>query len=73
MTHQPKNEGEGSRTAANKYNKETRHFVDNKDVGSKARDARDAIERDDEGALAAAEKCGKDKAREFDPQVHRDR
>ena len=73
MTDQPKNEGEGSRTAANEYNKKTQHFVDNEDVGSKARDARDAIERDDQGALATAEKRGKDKAREFDPQVHRDR
>ena len=72
MTGHPKNEGEGSRTAAKEYDEKTQRFVKNEDVESKAQEARDAVESDDEGVLEEAEKRGKEKAREFDPQVKRD-
>jgi hypothetical protein len=73
MTGHPKNEGEGSRTAAKDYDERTQRFVDEEDVEAKAEEAREAVEQDDEGKLSEAEKQGKEKAREFDPQVERDR
>lgn len=73
MTSHPKNEGEGSRTAAKEYDEKAQRFVKNEDVESKAEEARDAVESDEEGALEEAEKRGKEKARDFDPQVKRDR
>jgi hypothetical protein len=38
----PKNEGEGSRTAAAAYNEKTRRFAENEDVEAKAEEAADA-------------------------------
>jgi hypothetical protein len=73
MTGQPKNEGEGNRTAAKQYDEKARRFAETEDVESKAQEARDAVESDDEGILEEAEKRGKEKARDFDPQVQRDR
>lgn len=73
MADHSKNEGEGNRTAAKEYNEKTKRFVDNADVEAKAEDARDAVERDDQGTLADAEQRGKSKARDFDPEVERDR
>jgi len=72
MTDHPKNEGEGNRTAAKEYNEKTQDFAENEDVESKAKDARDDIEQDDQAVFEDAEKLGKGKAREFDPQVQRD-
>ena len=38
----PKNEGEGSRTAAAAYNEKIRRFVENEDVEAKAEEAADS-------------------------------
>jgi len=73
MNDAPKNEGEGNRTAAKEYNKKTQHFVENEDVESKAENAREDLEQDGQAGLDDAEKLGKSKAREFDPQVKQDR
>ena len=59
MTGHPKNEGEGSRTAAKDYDERTQRFVDEEDVEAKAEEAREAVEQDDEGKLSRSGKAGK--------------
>jgi hypothetical protein len=68
-----KNEGEGSRTAARQYNDQTRQFVERGNVEAKAAEAAKALDSGEAKELQEAEKKGKDKAVEEDPQVHRDR
>ena len=75
-----KNEGEGSRTAAATYNEKTRRFVENEDVEAKAEEAADALDSHEGGELrkaehelmARVEEKGRSRAKEEDPQVHRD-
>ena len=69
----PKNEGEGSRTAAEAYNEKTRRFVENEDVQAKAEEAADALGSREGDELRKAEGTGRSRAKEEDPQVHRDR
>jgi hypothetical protein len=68
----PKNEGEGSRTAAAAYNERTRRFVENEDVEAKAQEAADALGSPEGDELRKAEEKGRSRAKEEDPQVHRD-
>lgn len=58
-----KNQGEGNREAAREYEERSREFVQSHDVEKEAREAG----RDDQ-----AEEKGKARAKEHDPQVHRD-
>lgn len=58
-----KNQGEGDREAARHYDEKTREFVESGKVDEAARDA----EPDSE-----AEEKGRERAKEFDPEVHRD-
>ena len=67
-----KNEGEGSRTAAATYNEKTRRFVENEDVEAKAEEAADALDSHEGGELRKAQEKGRSRAKEEDPQVHRD-
>ena len=63
MTKDRKNEGEGNRTAAREYNKDTREFVRSGKVEKSARKARDAVEGEEGESLRRAEKEGLKKAR----------
>ena len=58
-----KNEGEGNRTAAREYNKDTREFVESGKVEKSAQKARKAIESEEGSSLRRAEKEGLKKAR----------
>jgi hypothetical protein len=58
-----KNEGEGSRTAAREYNKETREFIESGKVEKSAEKASKAIESEEGSSLKKAEKEGLKKGR----------
>jgi hypothetical protein len=58
-----KNEGEGNRTAARHYNKETRDFVESGKVEKSADKARKAVDSDEGKDLKRAEKQGMKPAR----------
>jgi hypothetical protein len=58
-----KNEGEGSRTAARRYQDKLKAFIDEGKVGSAARDAARAVDSDEGPSLRAAEEEGKSRAR----------
>lgn len=70
MTGKDRNQGEGNREAAKRYNEAQRAFVKEGKVDEKAKQARQDVERDP-ALYAAAEKAGKARAAEDDPQVHR--
>ncbi|MFA6205147.1 MAG: hypothetical protein WC689_02960 [Methylocystis sp.] len=59
---QPKNEGEGSRTAAKQYNDATRKFVESGKVDKAAKEAEQAIEGDEAEELKRAEDEGRSHA-----------
>ncbi|MFN4229885.1 hypothetical protein [Parvibaculum sp.] len=61
------NEGEGSRSAARAYNRDQQEFVKEGRVGEAAEAARRAVE-DDRRDLEKAEKEGKRRASEHDPE-----
>jgi hypothetical protein len=67
-----RNEGEGNRTAARRYNREQEQFVKSGRVEERARDAAEAIEGPERDELEAAEAIGKDHIAEEDPAI-RDR
>jgi hypothetical protein len=69
----PKNEGEGSQTAARAYNEKTKQFVANEDVEAKAEEAAQALEGKEGDELRKAEEEGRSHAHGEDPQVHRDK
>jgi hypothetical protein len=69
----PKNEGEGSRTAARAYNEKTKQFVENEDVEAKAEEAAQALEGKEGDELRKAEEQGRSHSHGEDPQVHRDK
>ncbi len=60
---QPKNEGEGSRTAAKQYNDATKKFVESGKVERAAKDAERAIEGDEAEELKRAEEKGRSHAK----------
>ncbi|MEQ8349677.1 MAG: hypothetical protein RIB84_09490 [Sneathiellaceae bacterium] len=68
-----RNQGEGDRESARRYNKHSREFQAENDAAAKARDAAKALSGDEGKDLRKAEAEGKAKARGEDPQVHRDR
>lgn len=65
------NQGEGNREAAKRYNEAQQDFVKKGHVEEKAKKAREDVERDP-ATYAAAERAGKARAAEDDPQLHRD-
>jgi hypothetical protein len=69
MTEQRKdrNQGEGNRDAAEEYNEKTREFVES----GRSENAPDPAAQPDDSAQQAEEK-GKSRARELDPEVHRE-
>ena len=64
MTDNAKNEGEGNRTAARRYNKDTREFVETDRVDKKAQEAREALNSEEGEKLKRAEEKGRSKARQ---------
>lgn len=58
-----RNEGEGNRTAARHYNKDTRDFIESGKVEKSAEKARTAVEKDEGKDLKDAEKKGMKPAR----------
>ncbi|MDX1655472.1 MAG: hypothetical protein R3310_09720 [Candidatus Competibacteraceae bacterium] len=70
MSDKDKIEGEGSRTAARQYNKDTREFVESGRVEQKAREAAQASPAE-EAEMKKAEEEGKSHAKEEDPALHR--
>ncbi|MGE4063006.1 MAG: hypothetical protein AB7E79_06520 [Rhodospirillaceae bacterium] len=60
---QNRNEGEGSRTAAKQYNDATEKFAKSGRVEPAAKEAERAVDGDEAGELARAEKEGKDRAK----------
>lgn len=55
-----KNEGEGNKTAAREYNKETTEFANSGKVGEKAREAERAVSGKHADELKKAEEKGKE-------------
>ncbi|MDX1593114.1 MAG: hypothetical protein R3298_02620 [Gammaproteobacteria bacterium] len=68
MSDKPGNQGEGNREAAERYNRETREFVES----GKVDEAAERAKKGDEKAMERAEEKGKERAKEFDPNVDRD-
>lgn len=68
MTRDNKLQGEGNREADKQYREKTREFVESGKVDEAAKKATKIDPRE----ASAAEKAGKAKAGEVDPQVHRE-
>jgi hypothetical protein len=66
-----RSEGEGSRTAARKYNEAQHRFVESGQVGEAARDAERALDGRARQELLDAKAAGKARAAEEDPEVER--
>jgi hypothetical protein len=64
----PRNQGEGDRESARRYNEDTREYVESGKVDEAARKAGDQ----DPSEAESAERAGEERAREVDPAVHRD-
>lgn len=58
-----KNQGEGDRESARRYNQDTEKFVKSGKVDKAAREAQEDTD---------AEEKGRERAKEDDPQLHRD-
>ncbi len=68
MGDKNRNQGEGDRESAKRYNEDTQAFVKSGKVEDAARKAGEG----DKQEMERAEKAGKDRAKEFDPAVKRD-
>ena len=68
MGDKNRNQGEGDRESAKRYNEDTKEFVKSGKVKDAARKAGKGDRRD----MEQAEKAGKERAKEFDPAVRRD-
>lgn len=58
-----RNEGEGNRTAARRYNKDQQEFVDSGKVPEAAEKATKALDGEEAEKLRRAERAGRSKAR----------
>ena len=67
------NQGEGNREAGKAYNEETKQFVEAGKVEESAAAAKKAVEGEEKAELEEAERAGKARSKEFDPNVHRER
>lgn len=67
-----KNQGEGDRESARRYNKDTQEFMADNDVSAKAKEAKKALSGKEGQELRDAEQKGKSQARGEDPQIRRD-
>lgn len=64
----PKNQGEGDRESAKRYNENTQEHVKSGKVEKAAREAG----KGDRKEMEKAEKAGEERAKELDPSVERD-
>lgn len=67
------NQGEGNREAGKAYNEETQRFVEAGKVEASAAEAKAAVEGPKKAELEEAERVGKARAKELDPNEKRDR
>ena len=67
-----KNQGEGNRDAANRYNDAAARHTREHDVRREADDAKGALESGEAQELKRAETIGKRHAKEEDPEIRRD-
>ena len=67
-----RNQGEGDKESARRYNEATKKFARSGKVAPSAREAKRAREGGAKDELERAEEVGRSKAKEFDPQVKRD-
>jgi hypothetical protein len=65
-------QGEGDYDSARRYGEDVRNFVERENVEEAAEKAKKSYESSEREELERAEKEGKDRAKEFDPQVKRD-
>lgn len=65
------NEGEGNRTAAKAYNKDTQEFIKSGKVDEKAREAANALDGPERRELEQAEEAGKSHTHGEDPALKR--
>ena len=72
MDDKGRNEGEGSRTAARRYNEGQQKFAESGKLEEKAKEAQAAREGAEREELERAEKAGKERAKEEDPSLRRD-
>lgn len=68
MENKPRNQGEGDRESAKRYNENTQKFVKSGRVDEAARKAGQG----DKQEMERAEQIGRDRAKELDPAVDRD-
>lgn len=68
MTDKTKNQGEGDKESAKRYNRDTQEFVESGKVDEAAKRAGEG----DKKEMEKAEEKGKERAKEFDPNVDRD-
>jgi hypothetical protein len=64
-----RNEGEGNKTAARNYDEAATKHAKSGQVGDEAKRAREAVEGDEAGKLREAERAGKQRIAEEDPEV----
>lgn len=69
MKEQETNQGEGDKASAKKYSSDLRDFISTGKVEGAAKDARDYVERDPEGAAAAEAKAKRGTVRPIDDLV----
>jgi len=67
MDDKSRNQGEGDRESAKRYNENTQKFVESGKVEEAAKKAGQG----DKHAMERAERAGKDRAKELDPAVDR--
>jgi len=67
------NQGEGNREAAREYNEQQHQYVKRGNVKEDAHKAKKAVESAEKQDLKKAEEDGKSHAKDFDPNVKRDR
>ena len=66
-----KNQGEGDKESAEKYNRETREFAKSGKVEEAARDASEALDGSERDELLEAERAGKEHSKGEDPQLRK--
>ena len=69
MTTGKQNKGEGNRTSARRYNKESEDFAQSGRVDEAAKNAKAAVESKEKEELRDAEEAGQARAKETDPAV----
>ncbi len=67
----PKNQGEGDKESARKYNEAAEAFAKSGKVDKAAKDAEKALDGSERDELMKAERAGKARSKGEDPQLHK--